>query len=412
MQLAENISTISQREKVTLSYLFFTFLKIGCVGFGGHMALVSLIQRIMVDKDETVNDEVILDSITVASLLPGPLAVNVVANIGYHLKGRVGAFISMLGVLLPACILMLLLSWTYFAYSYKIEWAEIMYYVGGTVSAIILSTGLQLYKKEISKNYKKAALCVATIVIVSVTNSYIITIALILAGAIMGILLGSNKYSFNSIADSFRTSGKLKFNVVSSLIIGLFAVNEVLFVTNSFKSINNLILKIGVVFSGISLSLFGGGYVMIPIMQSLFVSDLHWLTTQQFVDTIAFSQATPGPILVSAVFIGYKLAGVAGAAFATIAMFAPSAILMIMVSKVFKKNKDHTLVKDMIAGIKVVVIGLIASSAIKILSQQHLSVSIAVIAIASLILSFKYKVSPVYLITASISIGILTKFLV
>jgi chromate transporter len=411
MQLAENISTISPREKVTLSYLFFTFLKIGCVGFGGHMALVSLIQRIMVDKDETVNDEVILDSITVASLLPGPLAVNVVANIGYHLKGRVGAFISMLGVLLPACILMLLLSWTYFAYSYKIEWAEIMYYVGGTVSAIILSTGLQLYKKEIGKNYKKTALCVLTIIIVSLTNSYIITIALILLGAIMGLLLGSTKYSFSSIADIFRTSGKLKFNVVSSLIIGLFAVNEVLFVTNSFKSINNLILKIGVVFSGISLSLFGGGYVMIPIMQSLFVSDLHWLTTQQFVDTIAFSQATPGPILVSAVFIGYKLAGVAGAAFATIAMFAPSAILMIMVSKVFKKNKDHTLVKDMIAGIKVIVIGLIASSAIKILSQQHLSVSIAVIAIASLILSFKYKISPVYLITASISIGILTKFL-
>ncbi len=412
MNLAEDISIASEREKTSLGYLFFTFLKIGCVGFGGHMALVSLIQRIMVDKDETVNNEVILDSVTVASLLPGPLAVNVVANIGYHLKGRVGAFISMLAVLLPACILMLLLSWIYFTYSYKIEWAEIMYYVGGTVSAVILSTGLQLYKKEIGKNYKKAALCVLTIIIVSVTKSYIITIALILLGAIMGLLLGSTKYSFSSIADSFKARGKFKFNIVSSLIIGIFAVNEVLFITDSFKSIHNLVLKIGVVFSGISLSLFGGGYVMIPIMQSLFVSELHWLTTQQFVDTIAFSQATPGPILVSSVFIGYKLAGVFGAAFASIAMFAPSAILMIMVSRVFKKNKDHTLVKDMIAGIKVVVIGLIASSAIKILMQQHLSVSIAIIGIVSLVLSFKYKISPVYLITASICIGILTKFLI
>ncbi len=141
-------------------------------------------------------------------------------------------------------------------------------------------------------------------------------------------------------------------------------------------------------------------------MQSLFVSEMHLLTTQQFVDTIAFSQATPGPILVSSVFIGYKLAGVFGAVFASLAMFAPSAILMIMVSRVFKKNKDHTLVKDMIAGIKVVVIGLIASSAIKILMQQHLSVSIAVIGIVSLVLSFKYKISPVYLITASICLDI------
>jgi chromate transporter len=287
-----------------------------------------------------------------------------------------------------------------------------MYYVGGTVSAVILSTGLQLYKKEIGKNYKKAALCILTVIIVSVTNNYIITIALILLGAVMGLLLGNTKYSFSSIADSFRNQGKFKFNTVSSLIIGLFAVNEVLFITDSFKSIHNLVLKIGVVFSGISLSLFGGGYVMIPIMQSLFVSELHWLTTQQFVDTIAFSQATPGPILVSSVFIGYKLAGVFGAVFASIAMFAPSAILMIMVSRVFKKNKDHTLVKDMIAGIKIVVIGLIASSAIKILMQQHLSVSIAVIGIVSLVLSFKYKINPVYLITASICIGVLTKFLI
>ncbi|HEY4197551.1 MAG TPA: chromate efflux transporter, partial [Mucilaginibacter sp.] len=343
MQLVEDISITSESEKTSLGYLFFTFLKIGCVGFGGHMALVSLIQRIMVDKDETVNNEVILDSVTVASLLPGPLAVNVVANIGYHLKGRVGAFISMLAVLLPACILILLLSWIYFTYSYKIEWAEIMYYVGGTVSAVILSTGLQLYKKEIGKDYKKAALCVLTMIIVSVTNSYIITLALILSGAVIGLLLGNTKYSFSSIADSFRNRGKFKFNIISSLIIGLFAVNEVLFITDSFKGIHNLILKIGVVFSGISLSLFGGGYVMIPIMQSLFVSELHWLTTQQFVDTIAFSQATPGPILVSSVFIGYKLAGIFGAVFASIAMFAPSAILMIMVSRVFKKNKDHTL---------------------------------------------------------------------
>ena len=166
------------------------------------------------------------------------------------------------------------------------------------------------------------------------------------------------------------------------------------------------------VFSGISLSLFGGGYVMIPIMQSLFVNDLHWLTRQEFIDAIAFSQATPGPILVSATFIGYKLAGIIGAVIATAAMFAPSAILMIIVSKFFKKTKDYSLVKDMIAGVKVVVIGLIIASGVRILYQQPFSLGIALVAVAALILSFKYKVSPVYLIVASISIGIITKLLI
>ncbi|MGZ3764864.1 MAG: chromate efflux transporter [Mucilaginibacter sp.] len=410
MQLAENILNRSEKGGITFGYLFYTFLKIGCVSFGGYMALVSLIQRIMVDEDETVNNEVILDSITVATLLPGPVAVNIVAYIGYHLKGKIGAIVSTLAVLLPACTLMLILSWMYFTYAYKNEWAQVMYYVGAAVSGIILSTGFQLYKKEISKDYKKAGLCFLTAAIISITNNYIITIALIFIGAIIGFLIERDG-PINALTLNKLTI-KTRVRPAYGMLIGLLVMNEFLFITNVFKNFNSSILKIVVAFSGISLSLFGGGYVMIPLMQSLFVNDLHWLTSREFIDAIAFSQATPGPILVSATFIGYKLAGVIGAVVATAAMFAPSAILMVMVSKAFKKTKDHKLAKVMISWIKVVVIGLIMASAVKILYQQPLSLSIMIFALASLILSLKYKISPVYLILASISIGIITKYLI
>ncbi|MGF7039894.1 chromate efflux transporter [Mucilaginibacter lappiensis] len=402
--------TQAQKTRVSLSYLFYTFLKIGCVSFGGYMALVALMQKLMVDKDEVVDNEIILEGITVASLLPGPLAVNVVAYIGYRLKGKTGALVSMLGVLLPACTLMLLLSWVYFTYSYKVEWALIMQYVAGTVSAIILSAGLQLFKKEISKDHKKIALCVFTVVVISVINSYMVTIALIFIGAIAGFFMGGHKHAGISIGDIFKTGYKFKINT-ASILMGILVVNEALFLTNVYKNLNNILLKIGMVFSGISLSLFGGGYVMIPIMQSLFVKDLHWLTVQEFIDAIAFSQATPGPILVSSTFIGYKLAGIAGAILATVAMFAPSAILMIMVAKLFKKNKDHALVKNVVGGIKVVIIGLIISSALRIVFQLHLTPVIVIIPIIALILSYKYKINPVYLIIASISLGVLTKYI-
>jgi len=411
IQLAESSINTPATKRITLKYLFFTFFKIGCVSFGGYMALISLVQTIMVEKDETLNNEVILDGVTVASLLPGPLAVNVVAYIGYHLKGKAGAIISMLAVLLPACTLILILSWAYFAHAYKINWAEIMYYMGATVSAIILSTGFQLYKKEIALNYQKALCCLFAIVVMSVTNSYIITIALILSGAIAGVVVGNNKHARGSLVNGPEIKSKFKTNIGNNLLISLFVVNEVFFISNAYKNLNSLLLKIAVAFSGISLSLFGGGYVMVPLMQTLFVKDMHWLTSQQFIDAIAFSQATPGPILVSATFIGYKLAGIFGAIVATIAMFAPSAILMIIVAKAFKKTKDHHLVKNMIVGIKVVVIGLIISSAIRILMLQPLSLSIVLIAIAALILSFKYKISPVYLIIASIAIGVITKYI-
>ncbi len=409
MDLAENSISIPKSEKISLQYLFYTFFKIGCVSFGGYMALVSLVQKIMVDKDETLDNEVIIDSITVASLIPGPLAVNIVANIGYHLRGKKGAVISMFAVLLPACTLMLFLAWLYFTYSYKVEWGTLMHYVVAVVSAIILSTGFNLYKKEIAKNYRKALLCLAAIVVMSVTNSYIITIACILAGAIAGPFLDDNR---STSALTGKEPTKFKFNTGFSILISLFAINELLFITNIYKSFNSELLKLGLVFSGISLTLFGGGYVMIPIMQTLFVNDLHWLTRQEFIDAIAFSQATPGPILVSATFIGYKIAGLAGAIIATIAMFAPSAVLMIVVSRLFKKTKDHSLARHMIGGIKVVVIGLIIASAGRLLYQQQLSVVLILVALAALILSFKYKVSPVYLIAASIFIGLITKYLI
>jgi len=409
MDLAENSITIPKSEKISLQYLFYTFFKIGCVSFGGYMALVSLVQKVMVDKDETLDNEVIIDSITVASLIPGPLAVNIVANIGYHLRGKKGAVISMAAVLLPACTLMLFVSWLYFSYSYKIQWSAIMYYVVAVVSAIILSTGLNLYKKEIAKNYRKTLLCMAAVAVMLITNSYIITIMCLLAGAIAGPFLGDNKPS--AVITKKRTT-KFKFNTGFSILLSVFAVNEVLFLTNIYKSFNSELLKLGLVFSGISLTLFGGGYVMIPIMQTLFVNNLHWLTRQEFIDAIAFSQATPGPILVSATFIGYKIAGLAGAIIATITMFAPSAVLMIMVSNIFKKTKDHSLARHMISGIKVVVIGLIIASAGRLLYQQPLSVVLIIVALAALILSFKYKVSPVYLIGASIFIGLITKYLI
>jgi chromate transporter len=151
--------------------------------------------------------------------------------------------------------------------------------------------------------------------------------------------------------------------------------------------------------------------VVIPIMQSLLVKDLKWLSAKELVDVIAFSQVTPGPILVSSTFIGFKLAGFFGALLATCSMFIPSAILMIVVSKLFNKTKDHPFIKSMISGIKVVVIGLIISSAFKILLLQPRTLLVGAICLVSLVLNYKYKLSPVYLILGAIFLGTVSIFI-
>jgi chromate transporter len=406
-----SVSSDVTKEKATLKYLFLTFLKIGCVSFGGHMALVSLIQSIMVEQDKTINNEDVLNSVTVASFMPGPLAVNVVANIGYSLKGKLGAAISMFAVLLPACILMLGLAYVYFSNGLSIAWSSVMQYVGAIVGIIILSTGLQLFKKEIALNYGKIFLFLLAITLDLIKGNYLITISLIVIGAIAGLMFDQKKVNFAEVTRSFKMNFKLRLNSFSFIAVGVLLINQILFITGAFKSYHNIFFKIGTVFSGISISLFGGGYVVIPIMQSLLVKDLKWLSAKELVDVIAFSQVTPGPILVSSTFIGFKLAGFLGALLATCSMFIPSAILMIVVSKLFNKTKDHPFIKSMISGIKVVVVGLIISSAFKILLLQPRTLLVGAICLVSLVLNYKYKLSPVYLILGAIFLGTVSIFI-
>ena len=401
--MAVTLETATEQETISLRYLFFTFLKIGMVSFGGHMALISVIQREMAEKDKTISAEAILDAVGIASLLPGPMAVNVVTYLGYHLKGKRGALVSMLGILLPACTLMLVLSWAYFAYSFTSEGVGSMYFVPATVAAIILSTGVQMYQKEVRGKLLKLVLCFTTIFLLLFFKNYFLTVLLLLAGGTAGILL---KLGTDNKAQTGMAGFNLKPGRAAAWTLALLALIEVSFIANAARYFENIYIKISLIFSGISLSLFGGGYVMIPIMQALFVDDLKWLLKQEFVDAIAFSQITPGPILVSATFIGYKLAGVGGALLATAAIFIPSAIVMIIISGIFEKNKHRQFLQNLLSGIKAVVVGMILVAGVNIaqgFAGDYLLVGVTVVVFA---LSYRLKISPVYLILLSILSGI------
>ncbi|WP_442589718.1 chromate efflux transporter [Pedobacter sp. AW31-3R] len=395
-----------KQTEIGLKYLFFTFLKIGCVSFGGHMALISVIQKEMVEKDNSLSQESLLDAVSIASLLPGPLAVNVVAYIGYHLHKKSGLFISMAGILLPACILMYILSWCYFHYINIKDLSGIMMYAVAAVSAIILSTGLNLFVKEVSGNYTKMLLCLISLVLLYLVKGYLIIVLLFLVGGVTGVYL--------NVANLPGQSGKIliwqRLSLSARSGLSSLLALYIFFVSGAYRHLDNIFLKIASVFSGVSLSLFGGGYVMIPIMQSLFVTELKWLTTTEFIDSIAFSQLTPGPILVSAFFTGYKLAGFAGASLATLAIFLPSAILMIIVSRIFAENFNSAVMKNVLAGIKPVVVGMILASAVKLFFSVQVSPVTVILFVAAFVLSFRFKITPVYLIAISLLTGVAVHF--
>ncbi|MBL4677018.1 MAG: chromate efflux transporter [Mucilaginibacter sp.] len=407
INIASEERAVNKSGNISLGYLFFTFFKIGMVSFGGHMALVSVVQRILVERDKVIDNEQVLNSVGIASLLPGPLAVNVVGQIGYQLRKGRGAVASTVGIILPAFILMIILSWAYFSQRQFFSSSGILSYVTGTVCAVILATGFQLFKKEVMGNYTKLTIFGLALVALIYSGNYILSILILIAGGITGVLLQLQQKENQTEAISEKGS----IGLLEKIALGLLAINQVIFFSNTTRNINNGTLKLVMIFAGISLSLFGGGYVMIPIMQSLFVNELHWVTGKEFIDAIAFSQATPGPILISATFIGYKAAGFAGALIATIAIFAPAVFLSVVVSTLINNHQANKTVKNLMAGVKTVVVALIISSAWKLIAGQHIDWIFCSILTASFILNFKYKVSPVYLVLGAILAGTIINFL-
>ena len=167
------------------------------------------------------------------------------------------------------------------------------------------------------------------------------------------------------------------------------------------------IRKLMVVFSGMSLTLFGSGYVFIPAIQETVVQNLHWLSVREFADGIAIGQITPGPILISATFIGYKVAGIWGAFVATVAIFLPSGILMIAGSHFLEKFKKSNLVKSIFMGLRPAVIGMIFAASFTIGQNIEINWQSIVIFLIIFLIHFKYNVNAAILIPASGILGII-----
>lgn len=383
-------------ERTSLSYIFFTFLKLGATAFGGYMSLVAIVQKQLVEVDKKLKEEDLLDGISLTSVLPGPVAVNTIAYVGYQLRGVPGAIAAFAGIILPSFFLVIFLSWLYFSYGNIPAVKNVFSGITPAITALIVTVAIGMTRKTI-KLSAQWTICLLAALLLILVGGFAVTFLLIIVSGVAGAFL-FRQSAEQALLDDEKIHFENKQLVISGVVLLLLLCT--LLWGGQYPGAPKDV-QILSTFSGISLTLFGGGYVVIPALHELFVENLNWLTSAEFADGIAIGQITPGPIFVTATFIGYKVAGVLGAFLATVAIFTPPAILTVLLSRFVKILNQSSVVKAAMKGVRAAVIGMIFASAITIGQTITPSVVSAIIFAAIFIISLKYTISPVYLIIAS-----------
>ena len=282
------------------------FLKLGIIGFGGPVAHIAMIEDEVVKRRQWLTQEHFLDLLGVTNLIPGPNSTEIAIHIGYIYAGWLGLIIAGVCFILPAVLITGLFAWLYVNYGTLPQVLPLLYGIKPVVLAIIINAIWGLGKKAV----KTRKLLIISIVVGLITwFAKVNEVVALLLGGILGMIWLSSSNQTNLIILGLTTETFLQTTTMSTAI-------------NSHISVP--LWKLGLFFLKVGSILFGGGYLLIAFLQKGLVEEYGLLTQQQLLDSIAIGQFTPGPVLSTATFIGYIIAGFPGATVATIGIFLPS----------------------------------------------------------------------------------------
>lgn len=351
-------------KKPSLSELLKTTFYIGAIGYGGP-AILALMKKTFVQKKEWISEKEFMNALSLAQILPGATGVSLMGYVGFKLKKLWGGILAPLMFVLPATIFMLVLSWAYFTYGNLSFVKSLFSGLGALVVALLVNAtfllGKSVFKKLDARDLK--GFLISLVAFIGIFFLKLNVIWLILAAGFLGFLFfyftGEFEEEKTKKGDAllsepdFQKREKLSFKDFTPviLIFLIFLAGLILPVTR------NIITT----FLGIGAVAFGGGFTTIPLIQHQIVDARNWLNVKQFIDGIAMGQITPGPVFITATFIGYHVASLVGAIFATLAIFTPSLAAMIMLADIHGRVQNMKIVKVVVKGFLSGFIGLLVA---------------------------------------------------
>lgn len=374
-----------KRPDYSLTQLAIYALRLGTLGFGGPVALVGYMHRDLVERRRWMSEADYREGLTLAQLMPGPLAAQLAIYLGFVDYRVLGATVVGVAFVLPSFLMVVGLGWAYDRYG-GLTWMQAAFYgVGAAVIGIIAQSAYKLTKKSIGTDWLLWFIYAALLVVTVVTETE--NVAFFLAA---GALVWLVRYLPQPRRPATPTAM-------------LLPLGPWLAVAPAFDG--SLLMEIFLFFAKAGTFVFGSGLAIVPFLYGGVVQEHQWLNDRQFVDAVAVAMITPGPVVITVAFIGYLVAGFWGAVAGAVGTFLPCYLLTILPAPYFRKHGKHPAIVAFVDGVTAAAIGAI-TGAVVVLGRRSISdVPTILIALTALVVLWKVKKAPEPLIVLAAAVA-------
>ncbi len=370
------------------------------IGFGGPAAHVALMEEEVVRRRGWLDSGRFLDMLGATSLIPGPNSTEMAMHVGFARGGGRGLVVAGAAFILPAALLTGALAWAYVQFGSLPSVAPLLTGIKPAVLAVIVGALFRLGRVATRTAALAGLAGLAGVAVLAGLNEVLVLVATaLLGGAALWATAGEGPSSPAVIpwavasagtsagASALTTGGVLATGTLQTLSAGVPLWKLALF-----------FLKVGAV-------LYGSGYVLIAFLEGELVGELGWLTSEQLLDAIAIGQFTPGPVLTTATFIGYLVAGLPGAVVATVGIFLPSFLFVRLLGPLLPRIRERRWAGALLDAVNAAAVGLMAAVTLTLAIGALTTWQTWAIAVAAVVLSLRFGVGPVWLVVGGALAG-------
>ena len=378
----------------SLAALVRYFLYLGSLGFGGPVALAGFMHRDLVEKRGWVSEEEYRLGMALAQIMPGPLAAQLAIALGYFKHGVLGATFVGVAFVVPSFFMVVGISIAYVRFG-GLWWMQALFYgIGAAVIAII---AIAAYKLARSTNKRDPLLWAifAALALVTVWAQAELAEFFVIAGLVVLFVRAKPRGKY-AVA-----TGGAALGVVAAIWL----------IERWFTSVGvegqHVLLQILVFFTKAGAFVFGSGLAIVPFLHQGVVQQFGWLTETQFLDAVAVAMITPGPVVITVVFIGFIVAGLLGAVAAAIGIFLPVYLFTVIPAPWFSRNRDNAQLKAFVQGATAAATGALSGAVVVMAARAIYDLPTAAIALVTFGILWRFKIPEPFVVLAAAVVGLI-----